>query len=112
MISAEAVPAWFEPAVRKVLNDVLTPVKRTAARSYNLQCRDGIARPFEIVPFLDGRLPTDQPHNLPALRNAEAIQGLSAQEVNTYMTGYGLDLTIQEPKRAIGREIGCVTRIH
>ena len=52
-------------------------------------------------------------HNLPELRNINAIQHLDPQEATAYLTGYGVGYVhyIAEQKRRIGPEIGCPVEI-
>ena len=98
-----------------------------AKKSYNLSCGDGRARPFKVVPFLNGDLPTDAPvchfvvvlylsefccqHNLPALRNEGDIDHLLNQEASDYQTGYQGQVAhlVADRKRQICLEIGCTT---
>jgi len=46
--------------------------------------------PFLVVPFRDGRDPTAQGVNLPALTSIAVINGLSAARCNRYLAGYGV----------------------
>ncbi|KAJ7321228.1 hypothetical protein DFH08DRAFT_383472 [Mycena albidolilacea] len=56
------------------------------SKSYNLQCGDGSKRPFEPVPFLDGKEPSAQ--GLPALTNLDVIRKLSTRHASAYYKGY------------------------
>ncbi|EDR03703.1 uncharacterized protein LACBIDRAFT_306810 [Laccaria bicolor S238N-H82] len=98
-------PAWFAPA----LAACLAPVTRVAHRAYNLSCGDGRSRHFQVLPFVDGTLPTAEPHNLPALTNVDKVNGLTGPQATAYLAGYGLphQQNIDLRKRAIRSEIGC-----
>ncbi|KIL59133.1 hypothetical protein M378DRAFT_169794 [Amanita muscaria Koide BX008] len=100
------VPAWFVPA----LAQGLAPVTRIASKTYNLQAGTGRERPFQIVPFPNGTLPTAPPHNLPALTNVDAIDALTARQCARYLRGYNIAVpaTVQERRTAIKLEIGYV----
>ncbi|KAK9244404.1 hypothetical protein V1506DRAFT_321836 [Lipomyces tetrasporus] len=50
---------------------------------------DGVHKPFYIIPFRDGSLPTQPPHNLPPLFNLEIIEHLDGDLLREYCTGYG-----------------------
>lgn len=98
-------PAWFAPA----LAAALAPVTRIAHKTYNLASGDGRTRHFQVVPFVDGTLPTADPHNLPALTSVDDLNALTGPEATAYLVGYGLPHhhNINIRKNAIRREIGC-----
>ncbi|KAH9999082.1 hypothetical protein BJV77DRAFT_1064558 [Russula vinacea] len=117
-----AAPAWFAGAVLQVINGPneicdsiaeirasLISMKRMDAKAWNIHCDDGHQRPYCVMPFLNGGIPTQPPHNLPELRNVDAIRGLDGPQSASYMNGYGLGYIhlIVERKRRIGQEIGC-----
>jgi hypothetical protein len=52
------VPPWFAPAFAPVLA-LLQRTYHMECQTYSMACGDGLNRPFKIVPFLDGSLPTD-----------------------------------------------------
>ncbi|KAF8578355.1 hypothetical protein K439DRAFT_1638895 [Ramaria rubella] len=91
------------------LNQRVNEVCRLTAQSWNFQCGSGIGRPFKVVSFPDGSLPTDIQHKLPALLNAQDVTHLTAQQCTKYLDGYNLPISadITERKRTIALEIGC-----
>jgi len=68
--AAAAVPDWSQSA----MTTILAPVRITLAQTRNHQLHDGGSTPFTIVPFNDGSMPTETPHNLPPLVNVAAIR--------------------------------------
>jgi hypothetical protein len=135
-------PAWFEPA----MNTILAPIQITLAQVWldlvalyktnepqtrNHQLLDGVFTPFTIVPFNNGRMPTQAPvsslsldsrnslrightqHNLPPLVNVAAIRALTAAQTTAYAAGYGLgNIAAAADRRvAIGRAVGCTVAI-
>ncbi|KAF8800395.1 hypothetical protein BYT27DRAFT_7117675 [Phlegmacium glaucopus] len=107
--AAAAAPAWFHPA----MTTILAPIRITLAQTRNHQLHDGSFTPFTIVPFNDGTMPTQNPHNLPPLVNAAAIRQLTAGESTLYAVGYELGNIGPAPARrvAIGRVVGCTVAI-
>ncbi|KAF8495738.1 hypothetical protein F5888DRAFT_1709685 [Russula emetica] len=108
--SAEvAAPAWFQPA----MTAILAPIRMTLAQTRNHELHDGTFTPFTIVPFNDGSMPTEAPHNLPPLVNVAAIRALTAPQTTAYTAGYGLGNIRAAPARrvAIGRAVGCSVAI-
>ncbi|KAJ7321234.1 hypothetical protein DFH08DRAFT_1085900 [Mycena albidolilacea] len=57
-----------------------------AAKSHNLRCGNGSGRPFEPVPFLDGKEPSAQ--DLPLLTDLAVIRKLSPRDSSAYYKGY------------------------
>ncbi|KAN0109213.1 hypothetical protein V8E52_009541 [Russula decolorans] len=109
--SAEAAaPAWFQPAMTLAL----APIQIKLAQTRNYQLYDGGFTPFMIVPFNDGSMPTQDPHNLPPLINVAAIRVLTSPQTIAYAAGYGLVITGTAATRqaAIGRAIGCTVAIY
>ncbi|KAK9357772.1 hypothetical protein V1504DRAFT_442632 [Lipomyces starkeyi] len=49
---------------------------------------DGERILFRIVPFNDGSMPTEHPHNLPPLHTLAAIEGLNFDQLREYCAGY------------------------
>ncbi|KAF5379190.1 hypothetical protein D9615_005901 [Tricholomella constricta] len=102
-------PPWFAPA----LAAGLAPLMRTAHINYNLCAGDGHSRRFQVVPFLDGTLPTGPPHNLPPLVNLQVVNTLTGPQATAYLQGYGQPVPngIAARRRAICDAVGCdVTR--
>ncbi|KAF8578352.1 hypothetical protein K439DRAFT_1663766 [Ramaria rubella] len=96
---------------RKVdgLEQTVNGVSCLTAQLWNIQCESGIARPFKVISFPDGSLPTDVQHKLPALLKAQDVERLTAQQCTKYLNGYGLPVHVDvtDWKRAIALEIGC-----
>jgi len=105
----DAAPAWFQPAVAQAL----APIQITLAQMWNFQLLDGSYTPFKIVPFSNGSMPTQPPHNLPPLNNVAAIRALTAAQTHAYCAGYDLGNIGQAQARraAIGRAVGCTVAI-
>ncbi|KAI0001874.1 hypothetical protein BJV77DRAFT_970057 [Russula vinacea] len=102
-----AAPAWFEPAfalatagINDRLDIMTNRLNVIGDTIYNSLRHDGTWRAYEVVPFLNGDLPTQAPH-------------LDPQEATAYLTGYGVGYVhyIAEQKRRIGLEIGCPVEI-
>ncbi|KAH9999080.1 hypothetical protein BJV77DRAFT_978822 [Russula vinacea] len=108
---AAAIPAWFDGADDITdIKAVLVSMKRMDAKAWNIHCNDGHQRQYRVMPFLNGDIPAQAPHNLPELQNVDVIRGLNGQQTASYMNGYGLGnvhLLIADQKRLIGQEIGC-----
>ncbi|KAF8580471.1 hypothetical protein K439DRAFT_298411, partial [Ramaria rubella] len=96
---------------RKVdgLEQTVNGVSRLTAQLWNIQCKSGIARPFKVVSFSDGSLPTDVKHKLPILLKAQDVEQLTAQQCTKYLNGYGLPVHVDvtDRKCVIELEIGC-----
>lgn len=99
-------PAWFAPA----MNAALLPIRRSLARTWNSAAGDGIKKPWEIVPFVNGDDPTGPPHNLPPIWNLNELNQLQVHHVNAYLAGYGVILrprqSLQAKRQQIGQQIG------
>ncbi|KAK9427654.1 hypothetical protein V1505DRAFT_317250 [Lipomyces doorenjongii] len=68
---------------------------------------DGDQIPFALVPFNDGSMPTEYPHNLPPLYRLMDIEGLNAEHLRAYCTGYGANMgNAAQMKARIRRAIG------
>ncbi|KAF8235139.1 hypothetical protein L208DRAFT_783271 [Tricholoma matsutake] len=78
-------PLWFGPA----LAAGLAPLTRVAHITHNLLAGDGHSHPFEVIPFLNGTLPTDPQHNLPPLVDVGVINALTGPQATAYLVGYG-----------------------
>lgn len=102
-------PPWFAPALAAAFAVGLAPLTRVSHKTHNLACGDGRTRRFLEVPFVDGTLPTEDPHNLPALLNVDDVNALTGPEVTSYLQGYNLPFQqlMNNRKRAIRSEIGC-----
>lgn len=98
-------PPWFAPA----LAASLAPLTRVAHVAYNLNAGDGRTRRFEVIPFLDGTLPTGPPHNLPALVNVVIINSLTGPQATAYLQGYGKPVPhhVADRRKAIRIAVGC-----
>jgi len=76
-----------------------------AAKAYNRSCGNGINRNYEVVPFQDGSMPTEQQRNrapLPALRT----HVLTNRQLGRYLRGYG----VQPVPRGIAARRTCLSR--
>jgi len=73
--------------LQKLRSDVYPDLMRVI----NQNRLDGRTVPFRIVPFKNGDDPTQPPHNLPHLASVVVIKQLNEQQVNSYLTGYGID---------------------
>ncbi|KAF8807541.1 hypothetical protein BYT27DRAFT_7223358 [Phlegmacium glaucopus] len=106
-------PQWFGPALAAGLAAGLAPLTRITSMTYNLLSGDGRSRPFQVIPFANGVLPTDPPHNLPALVDIVAIRMLTGPEATAYLVGYNLPVpnAVRARKVAICHEIGCTTGV-
>ncbi|KAF8237577.1 hypothetical protein L208DRAFT_1211071, partial [Tricholoma matsutake] len=64
---------------------------------------------FMIVPFNDGSMPTQAPHNLLPLVTAAAIGALTMAQSTAYAVGYALENVEAAPLRqiVIRRAVGC-----
>ncbi|KAI0066629.1 hypothetical protein BV25DRAFT_1820660 [Artomyces pyxidatus] len=66
----------------------LLDTTRMAVVAINQECLDGSIRPFAILPFPDGSDPTAPPIDLPPLRCANDVKGLTAEQAHAYAVGY------------------------
>ncbi|KAG6816115.1 hypothetical protein H0H87_008537 [Tephrocybe sp. NHM501043] len=88
-----ALPEAIEPFKKemqdsmKKLTQRIGRVWRMSSRTHNQMTTSDNA-PLEIVPFLNGDDPTEEPHNLPALGSAAAVRALSVNDQHAYYTGY------------------------
>ncbi|RDB15799.1 hypothetical protein Hypma_003643 [Hypsizygus marmoreus] len=103
-------PPWFKPTVHAALTKAFADFMRCTMTAQNMMSGDGRVRPFRVVPFIDGSLPTDPPHNLPALLNVAVINALTGEEATAYLVGYDLPVprTLAARKKAIRIEVGCM----
>ncbi|KAK9494055.1 hypothetical protein V1508DRAFT_396471 [Lipomyces doorenjongii] len=68
---------------------------------------DGDQIPFVLVPFNNGSMPTEYPHNLPPLYRLMDIESLNAEHLRAYCTGYGANMgNAAQMKARIRRAIG------
>ncbi|KAJ7232955.1 hypothetical protein B0H12DRAFT_1144405 [Mycena haematopus] len=98
-----AAPPWFANALQVGLQDIkdgieeikeditaltirAVKVEALAAKTYNLQCGDGTARNFEVLPFRNGMQPSELA--LPALITSSAVRDLSDADSRKYYRGY------------------------
>ncbi|KAF5381565.1 hypothetical protein D9615_005636 [Tricholomella constricta] len=97
-------PPWFAPAMAS-----LTRIARNLCITHNCLAGDGRVRRFEVIPFHDGTLPTDPPHNLPPLVNVAAINALTGPQATAYLRGYGRPIprSVATRRRAIRDTVGC-----
>ncbi|KAF8222386.1 hypothetical protein L208DRAFT_1446391 [Tricholoma matsutake] len=104
-----AAPAWFQPA----MTAIMAPFQVMLAQTQNHLRHDGSFTPFTIVPFNDGSMPTQAPHNLPPLVTAAAIRALTVAQSTAYAVGYALENVGAAPLRriVIGRAVGCTVPI-
>lgn len=108
-MAQDAVPAWFEPA----MTTLLAPIRITLAQTRNFHFLDGSIIPFMIVPFNDGSMPTEAPHNLLPLVNVAAVRALTEAQTTAYAVGYALGNVGPAPagRAAIGRAVGCTVPV-
>ncbi|KAF9510886.1 hypothetical protein BS47DRAFT_1395554 [Hydnum rufescens UP504] len=131
--SQEALaPAWFAPvqvqlnaiqqqlagieeellAVEEGLDNVAQSAGKCCAEATNALNDTGELVPWIIVPFSDGRNPTEEPFSLPALTSTSAIERLDVDTCNEYLEGYGVDILpgdgdLKERHRLLQDAIGC-----
>ncbi|KAH9004632.1 hypothetical protein EDB86DRAFT_1968250 [Lactarius hatsudake] len=82
-------PPWVHQLRLDIRNDIrqiLTHLRRLMNQGRGT----GNVVPLEIVPFVNGDDPTLPPHNLPPLHSEEDIEALNEQELNIYLTRYGV----------------------
>ncbi|KAF8329677.1 hypothetical protein F5887DRAFT_1082326 [Amanita rubescens] len=109
---ASGAPPWFEESIKEAIDDAIKPimtdirkikndlatVKRQSAMTYNHTFVIFNSDPFVIVPFPDGKDPTEEPNPLPPLTSLQAVKDLSENNVETYFENYG---GTQRPARTI-----------
>lgn len=97
-------PLWFRPTVQALLNDLRDEIRRDIQEiRRDLQDMRGAIVPplmrlvnkdygdlysLEVLPFRNGDDPTKDPHNLPHLYSARAIDELEREDVIAYLNGY------------------------
>ncbi|KAH9999486.1 hypothetical protein BJV77DRAFT_977494 [Russula vinacea] len=122
-----ATPAWFVGAVEQAFNGPLNEIrdilhhieatllsmKRMDVKMWNLQSHTGHEQSYHVMPFLNGDIPTQPPHNLPELWNVDVIRSLTGPQATSYLHGYGSNAhTIAEQKQLIGLEVGCPVEVN
>ncbi|PBK94330.1 hypothetical protein ARMGADRAFT_1164576 [Armillaria gallica] len=67
--------------------------------------------PFEIIPFVNGSMPNELPHLLPALTSVHVVNALTPEQLVRYCSGYriahdpkNIDLMIVDLKAYVGCE--------
>ncbi|KAK9320578.1 hypothetical protein V1517DRAFT_354375 [Lipomyces orientalis] len=65
--------------------DILSRLDNVANRA-----ADGVNTTFSVIPFRDGSMPTEHPHNLPPLHRLAAVNTLNREHLNAYCAGYGI----------------------
>jgi len=110
-----AGPPWFQQAIAQInarfdrVDANLRSIQVISALSYNKQCHDGRHTPFVEVPFRNGDMPTELPHDLPILENFDDVENLTAVQSARYWHGYcGGNLPGEQLRLArIRKAIGC-----
>ncbi|KAF5381721.1 hypothetical protein D9615_005626 [Tricholomella constricta] len=104
----DVAPPWFAPTENAIMG-----LSRLATITHNLLSGDGHARPFVVVPFPNGAMPTDPPHNLPALVNVAIINALTGPQSTAYLQGYGVPVPNQVAARrtALRAVVGCTVEV-
>ncbi|KAJ8098225.1 hypothetical protein POJ06DRAFT_239951 [Lipomyces tetrasporus] len=97
----------------------MSPRLDSVARAQNLpligprraenRAANGVGMLFWVVPFNDGSMTTDHPHNLPPLHTLANINNLNMARLRAYCAGYGFDVGNQAQMRtnirkAIGKQ--------
>ncbi|KDQ21180.1 hypothetical protein BOTBODRAFT_49870 [Botryobasidium botryosum FD-172 SS1] len=83
-------PAWVV-SLQKSVNEtraVLRDNHLSTLRCINALREDGTDMPYEIIPLPNGVKPTDEPHALAPIRNADAIRKMNGDVLNQYLTFY------------------------
>jgi len=112
-------PPWFQKAIAQInaridrIENELRRVRAMAAWSFNSQQHDGRFVAFAEVPFPNGQMPTEPPHNLTPLRNLDDITNLTAVESAHYWNHYYHGNLPALPHRLtmIRSAIGCTAEI-
>ncbi|TFL00218.1 hypothetical protein BDV98DRAFT_122406 [Pterulicium gracile] len=98
------------------MHQSLTMVHRSQAKRNNLTIAAGSTVEFDLVPNQDGVLPTEHPHDLPALLSVAAFtaENMTDRVLRRYLTFYsitppqGRALERRQLQiNALKREIGC-----
>ncbi|KAK9249744.1 hypothetical protein V1507DRAFT_500365 [Lipomyces tetrasporus] len=74
--------------MRQTITEILNPIQAN-------RDRDGVQLTLNIIPFADGSMPTQHPHNLPPLFTLAAMNGLERPQLDQYCQGYDIPATGQ-----------------
>jgi hypothetical protein len=85
LFPAAGAPAWFVPAMQVALQ----PLRVSIERAWNSSAGDGLTKPWNVIPFVNGEDPMDGPHNLPQIRNLNDLNQLNGAQLTAYLAGYG-----------------------
>jgi hypothetical protein len=115
MFPAAGAPAWFIPAVQAAVQAAIEPINnrliamdRRMSQYWNSSAGDGLTKPWQLVAFVNGQNPTVAPHNLPAVTDVNALNGLTAQQITAYLIGYGAQIPhlVVDRRRELGKMLG------
>jgi hypothetical protein len=88
---AAVAPPWFIPALHLALQPIreqLFQMEIESARTWNSAAGDGLAKPWKVVKFTNGDMPTQPPHNLPRIANRNELDALTGAQLASYLIGY------------------------
>ncbi|KAF8634741.1 hypothetical protein AX14_010638 [Amanita brunnescens Koide BX004] len=113
---AERIDQRMEQIDEKVdgLKDQVNRMEQMSAVAYNRGCRRGAPSVLKVVPFKDGKDPTQLRQGaLPLLSDVRDINNLSSVQLRAYYRGYYPDREMrnysdEERRAAVKAAIGCL----
>ncbi|KAJ7456892.1 hypothetical protein FB451DRAFT_1183430 [Mycena latifolia] len=102
-------PLWFQRWHEEEFLPFAAIVDELCNYSESLGPRPLTEVPCTILRFENGEDPTRPPHNLPPLRNVDALAALTGPQATRYCKGYGLPVphAVIKRRRALAQHIGC-----